>query len=80
MQKQTSWLAHAIIWDIVKRPYYRDKVTKRYIDECTSRGLPLHFARIRIEAKDINEAWDKLSQMYNTPLKSVQFQGEMRLN
>lgn len=73
-------LVHAIIWDIIKRPYNGGKFSKRYIDECNRLNLPLFDARIKIEANSVEEAWKIMEARYNAKLKNAQCQWPMRLN
>lgn len=76
----TEFLVHAIIWDIVDRPLRSGKPTKKYINECASRGLPLPHARIKIEAVDAADAISLIESLYGAKTKNAQAQGPMILN
>ena len=72
-----EYLIHAIYWDIVKTPRRNNKPTKKYIDECASRGLPLPHTRVHINAESPIDAIKKLEEMYNTKTKWASAQGPM---
>ena len=73
-------LVHAMVWDIVERPLRSGKPTKKYINECALRGLPLPHARVKIEAIDVNDAWKLVESLYGAKLKNAQVQWPMQLN
>lgn len=73
-------LVHAMVWDIVERPLRSGKPTKKYINECLLRGLPLPHARFKIEATDIDDAWKFVESLYGAKLKNAQVQWPMQLN
>lgn len=73
-------LVHAIVWDIVERPIRSGKPTKKYINECALRGLPLPHAQVKIEAVGVGDAWNRLESLYNAKLKNAQVQWPMQVN
>ena len=73
-------LVHAMVWDIVERPLRSGKPTKKYINECALRGLPLPHAHVKIEAIDVNDAWKLVELLYSAKLKNAQVQWPMQVN
>lgn len=77
----TEYLMHAIYWDLgIKHCWYNAKPTKKYINECALRGLPLPHSRIKIMAKSPQDAFNKLEDLYGYKTKNCQAQGPMHLN
>ena len=75
----TEYLMHAIYWDLGIVARRNDKPTKKYINECTSLGLPLPHARVKSLAESPQDAFIKLEEMYGYKTKNCQAQGPMQL-
>lgn len=43
MNNLKHYCIHSVVWDICKRPLYKGRFTKAYINKCLELGLPLHY-------------------------------------
>lgn len=65
-----TYRIYNMVWDIVKRPTYGGLATRKYIEECVRRDLPLPIATHEITASNETEAKLIIEQMVGEKLRS----------
>lgn len=70
MKSTKTYRVYNMVWDIMKRPTYKGLATRKYIEECVRRDLPLPLAVREITASNDTEVKCILEQMVGEKLRS----------
>lgn len=65
-----TYRIYNMVWDIMKRPTYKGLATRKYIEECVRRDLPLPIALREVRASNDTEAKLIIEQMAGEKLRS----------
>lgn len=56
MNNLKVYCIHSVVWDICKRPLYKGRFTKTYINKCLELGLPFHYPYFYVKSSNSTAA------------------------
>lgn len=52
MNNLKHYCIHSVIWDVCKRPFYKGRFTKAYINKCLELGLSFYYPHFYVKSSN----------------------------